>query len=227
MRATAVALAATVAAQAALLLAAYHLLPWPGDADGVLALVVAILAWIAACAVVLVAAPVLVFFGAQLLLPLWNERIFFAALEPADPALAATLAALPAAPVSRSLRRTAGRFMRWLAALAAAGLLGIVPVAGPLLSAAVGGTATAWVLAWELFDPVLDRIAPDPASERAFLARHRWLLLGAGLPWAALVALPFIGPLLFGLVQAAAAHVAAGPLREPILAAAARRGPIE
>ncbi|NJK32509.1 MAG: EI24 domain-containing protein, partial [Deltaproteobacteria bacterium] len=84
-------------------------------------------------------------------------------------------------------------------------LLGLVPVVGSI-AGAIGQTwLTARTVGWELVDPYFDRLGMGWSEQREFVREHRRSLLGFGLPLSLILAIPLVGPLLFGLAQAAAA----------------------
>jgi CysZ protein len=88
----------------------------------------------------------------------------------------------------------------------------LVPFVGPLLGPPLQLWYAARTFTWELLDPYFERVGSDYAHQRKIVRGHRATLAGFGLPWVAVMALPFVGPLLFGLAQAAVATVVADEL---------------
>jgi CysZ protein len=79
----------------------------------------------------------------------------------------------------------------------------------PLIGAVAGPLAQLWftarMLSWELLDVYFERRGLDYAGQRALLKAHRGAMFGFGAPWTLVIAVPIVGPLGFGLAQAAAA----------------------
>ena len=155
--------------------------------------------------IILLAAPVLAVLAVNLALPMLGERIFLAALDGAAPGLAADLRSRPGRPLLASMAASARRLLRFVALTALAAAVGLVPVAGGLAGPALAAYAGAHLLTRELLDPYFDRAGLDEATSRQILRRTRHALLGFGLPYSLAMAVPLVGPLLFGLAQAAAA----------------------
>lgn len=122
------------------------------------------------------------------------------------------------------LVRSLGRGLRQSAALIAvsAGLAvllfatGLVPVVGPLVvpvaSAVVGG----WLLGIELVGSALERRQVlTLAGRRALLRRRRALVLGLCVPTFLLLAVPFVGVVVFPVATAAGTLLARQLLGEP------------
>ena len=82
--------------------------------------------------------------------------------------------------------------------------LGLVPVVG-VVATLLQLWLTARTVAWELMDPYFDCLDIRYAEQKQFIARLQKPLLGFGFPVALLFAIPFAGPLCFGVAQAAAA----------------------
>ena len=157
-------------------------------------------------AALLLATPLLVLAGMRMVLPLLGERVFLAALRSLDPALAGRLEASPGLPLWVSLLNSLRRLGRFAGLTALLLTLSLVPgaavITGPLQL-----YFTARALAWELLDPYLERRGLRLREQRRFVAEQRAALVGFGLPLALLLAVPLLGPLLFGLAQAAAAQL--------------------
>lgn len=177
----------------------------PGDESGWVAVVGLVLLRIAGIVIVLLAAPLLSILLANLAFPMLGERVFMAGLRNVAPARATELAAgagLPvAAGVGVSLRRLLSYVVSTLLVLG----LSLVPVVGALVAPWLQAYLTARVLGWELLDPYFDRRGLDHAAQRAFLRDHGLAVPGFALPYSFLMAVPLVGPLFFGLAQAAAA----------------------
>lgn len=155
-------------------------------------------------AAVLVGGPILALLTMNVVFPFFSEPMFMAGLRAADPARAERVAAGPGMPIATSAGIAVTRLLRYLGLTIALLLVGLIPLVGGIV-AAIGQTLlTARTVSWELLDPYFDRLDIRGPEQREFVARHRDALLGFGLPLALLLAIPLVGPLLFGLVQGAA-----------------------
>ncbi|MDC0718176.1 EI24 domain-containing protein [Nannocystis bainbridge] len=160
----------------------------------------------------LVAAPMLSFFVVSIGLPFLADGVFMAGMRATDPALAARLErpaelGFVAATVG-SIRRA----VYFLGVTAVLFGLTLVPFVGPLLGPPLQLWYAARTFTWELLDPYFERTGQTYAQQQTVVRAHRATLAGFGLPWVAVMALPFVGPLLFGLAQAAVATVVADEL---------------
>jgi uncharacterized protein involved in cysteine biosynthesis len=153
---------------------------------------------------VIVAGPILALLTMNVLFPFFNEPMFMAGLRAVDPARAERVAAGPGMPLATSAGIALTRLLRYLGLSLALLLLGLVPLVGSIAAPLGQALLTARTVAWELMDPYFDRLDIRGPEQREFVARHRNALLGFGLPLALLLAIPLLGPLLFGLVQGAA-----------------------
>jgi len=180
----------------------WALIPVPESSLGL------ILVWtlrIAGTALTLLAAPLLALFIVNIVFPFLGEDVFFAGLRAVDPARAEELAAAPGTGFAVSTANSMRRLLYFIGVTLLIFMLALVPVLGVVL----GPLAQLWfgarVLSWELLDPYFDRRGLDHAGQRANVSAHRSVMFGFGAPWTLLFALPIVGPLGFGLAQAAAA----------------------
>ena len=163
------------------------------------------LARIAGLGVAGLAAPLLALFVVNALLPILGERLFVAALGVLAPRRAAALAAAEGTSFAAGLVGSGLRLGYFLALTAAAFAVTLIPVAGAVLGPLMQGYVTARALTWELLDPYFDRRGLGFQAQRAVIRGERWAVVGFGLPLGLVLALPLVGPLLFGFAQAAAA----------------------
>ncbi|MEZ4448438.1 MAG: EI24 domain-containing protein [Nannocystaceae bacterium] len=154
-----------------------------------------------------IAGSALALFTLNIALPRLSERVFFAAMATLDEPRAAALRAREGMSLPRSIRMSATRLFYFLAWTALAFALTLVPVIGAILGPIVQLGSSSRILTWELLDPVFDRRDMDLGAQRSYLARHRASVLGFGLPYALMMSIPLVGPMLFGLAQAAAASL--------------------
>jgi CysZ protein len=164
---------------------------------------------------VLLAAPLLSLAVVNLLFPFLGERVFLAAMRVVSPARAEQLAAQPGLPLPTALWVALLRLLLFVGLGVGALLLSLVPVVGQLVGPVLQGYLGARGLAWELLDPYLDKLQLGFDAQRAFVAAHRPGLVGFGLPLMLVMAIPLVGPLLFGLAQGAAAKLVVEVIEAP------------
>jgi len=194
--------------------AVLHFVPIEGDASW-WATVALWIARVVGIVVVLLVAPLLSLAVVNVLFPFLGERVFIAGMRVVAPARAAELEALPGTPLVPSIVVAVARLMLFFALSGLAFLVSLVPVAGAVLGPLTQGFLSARGLAWELLDPYLDKLQLDFGQQRRFVATHRSALVGFGLPLMLLMAIPVVGPLLFGLAQAAAAKLVIDVIEAP------------
>jgi uncharacterized protein involved in cysteine biosynthesis len=182
----------------------------PGDAWWqVLAMV---LLRIAGIGIVLLAAPVLALRVVDLVFPLLGERVFLAALRLVAPARAEQLAAAPGLPLSTSIANSIVRTLSFFAQSVGVFALSFVPVAGAVIGPLLQAYLTARALSWELLEPYFDKLALDRKGQARVLDEHRTVTIGFALPFVFVMAIPIVGPLVYGLAQGAAALLVADVL---------------
>ena len=159
---------------------------------------------LAGIVIALLAAPVLALFAVDLLFPLLSESVFFAGLRGLDPARAEALEAQRGLSLGASIRASLALFFYFLSLTAVAFLAGLIPVVGPVLGPAIQIWLTARTLGWELLDPYFSKQDMGFRTQRGYVKARSTAIVGFGLPCGALVAIPLLGPLFFGLAQAAA-----------------------
>lgn len=152
----------------------------------------------------LLAAPVLALFAIDILFPLLSEMVFFAGMRGLAPRRAEMLEAMPGQPLMASARAAIALFVYFLLLTIAAFLIGLIPVVGPVLGPVAQLWFTAQILGWELTGPYFDKRQMGFRAQRAYVKTWRTAFSGFGLPCSLLLAVPLIGPLFFGLIQAAA-----------------------
>lgn len=191
-----------------------HLTPI-GDDTAWWALVLLWVARVVGIVVVLLAAPLLSLALVNVVFPFLGERVFLAAMRVVDPARAEQLAAMPGLPISTGVVIALLRLLMFVGLGLATFVLSLVPVVGQVLGPVLQGYLGARGLAWELLDPYLDKLQLGFAQQRVFVATHRPALVGFGLPLTLLMAIPLVGPLLFGLAQGAAAKLVVDVIEAP------------
>lgn len=168
---------------------------------------VMVLLRLAGIAMVLLAAPVIAMFLVQALFPFLGERVFLAGLRVIAPERAAALAAAAGRPFLTTFVDALVRLALFLVLTLALFLLSLVPVVGSVLGPVLQTWRSAIALAWELLDPYFDKRGLDRDAQRELLRRHQSRLLGFALPFTFVMAIPLVGPLIFGLAQAGIARV--------------------
>ncbi|PCC71466.1 Uncharacterized protein involved in cysteine biosynthesis [Nannocystis exedens] len=160
----------------------------------------------------LVAAPMLAYFTVSIGFPILADGVFMAGLRATDPALAARLERPAELGFVKATLGSIRRALYFLGVTLALFALTLVPFVGPVLGPPLQLWYAARTFTWELLDPYFERVGSDYSHQRTVVRAHRATLAGFGLPWVAVMALPFVGPLLFGLAQAAVATVVADEL---------------
>jgi uncharacterized protein involved in cysteine biosynthesis len=177
------------------------------DVDSGARAVLVVLLRVAGVAIVLLLAPLLAVLVANLVLPMLAELVFMAGMRAVDPEQARVLAEGPGMPLRRSIGHGVVRLVRFLLLGGVAALCSLIPVVGSVVGPAAVALVTASSLAWELLVPYFERRQMSMAAQHTYLNSHRSTVLGFALPYSFALAVPFVGPLLFGVAQAAAAVV--------------------
>ncbi|MCA9716577.1 MAG: EI24 domain-containing protein [Myxococcales bacterium] len=151
------------------------------------------------------ASPLLALFTVNLVFPLLGERVFFAGMRVLDPARAAALEQREGMPLVRSLWMTVARMILFLGGTLLALAVTLIPLVGALLGPALSLFFTARAMTWELLDPVFDKRRMYLSAQREYIKQRQPALVGFGLPFSLLLSIPLVGPLFFGLAQAAVA----------------------
>lgn len=154
-----------------------------------------------------VAAPMLAFFAVSIGFPFLADGVFMAGVRAADPTVAARLERPSELGFVASTVGSIRRAVYFLGVTVALFALTLVPFVGPVLGPPLQLWYAARTFTWELLDPYFERAGSDYPKQKEIVRRRRATLAGFGLPWVAVVALPIVGPLLFGLAQAAVAVV--------------------
>lgn len=160
---------------------------------------------IAGICIVLLVAPVVALFVVNAVFPFLGERVFFAGMRQVAPARADELSALPGLSFAQSLVDALLRMALFLVTSAALFVLSFVPVLGSVGGPVLQAWRTALAFGWELLDPYFDKLGYTREQQRELLRKHQSPLLGFALPFVLVMAVPIIGPLVFGLAQAAIA----------------------
>jgi CysZ protein len=150
------------------------------------------------------AAPLLAFLLIGILFPVFAEALFFAGLRRLDPARAQALEAEPGLSILASLWKTLRLLAHLVVITALAFVISLVPFVGVVLGPALQLWNTGKILGWELMDPYFDKRRMAFRAQKGYVREHRAAVVGFGLPWAFVLAIPVLGPLFFGMAQAAA-----------------------
>ena len=157
----------------------------------------------------LILGPLMAIFIANIAFPLLNVGVFLAGLRAVDPERAEALAAKEGMSVARSIAIPTWRLIKFLLLTLCLMIVGLIPVIGTIIATATQAWLTARAVAWELVDPYFECLDIRHAEQREFINKHQKLLIGFGLPISLMLAIPIVGPLLFGLAQAAGAVLVA------------------
>lgn len=159
---------------------------------------------VAGLIIVVLVAPILALFATNTAFPILGERVFLAGVRAVDPARADQLAALEGLPLRVSVPQNLIRMGLFLGFSALSFAVSLIPVAGAVLGPVMQGYFTARALGWELLDPYFEKLEVRFDAQRAFVEQHRGPLVGFALPFSLVMSIPLVGPLLFGVAQAAA-----------------------
>ena len=162
---------------------------------------------IAGILLVLFVAAYVAFFIVTNVFPFLGQRVFFAALRSIDPERAAELEAREGLSFAAGLADAMKRFFLYLGLSLLALAASFVPVAGAVLGPGLQAWFTARALGWELLDPWFDKLGWRFAEQRRFVQGNRASLFGFGLPLSLAMAIPLLGPFVFGAAQASAAQL--------------------
>ena len=182
--------------------AVFHLTPIDGS-ESWWTLVGLWLLRVAGLLIVVLVAPVLALFTTNTLFPILGERVFLAGVRVVDPARADQLAALEGLPLRVSVTQNLIRMGLFLGFSVLSFAVSLVPVVGAVLGPVMQGYFTARALGWELLDPYFEKLEIRFGAQRTFVQQHRAPLVGFALPFSLVMSIPLLGPLLFGVAQAA------------------------
>jgi len=152
----------------------------------------------------------------NLAFPLLAERLFYSALAVIHPARAAELMAQPGIPTAKALVDALARMALFLGLSTLAFIGSLIPVVGSIGGPVAQTYLTSRTVTWELLDPYFDKLGWRLPEQRQFVAAHRSAMVGFGVPVALLMMLPLVGPLVFGLAQAAAARLVTDVIEAPV-----------
>jgi CysZ protein len=162
--------------------------------------------------VALLIGPLLAIFTVNIVFPMFNQGVFLAGMRVIDPDRAAALEAKPGMPIEPAMRIAIWRLTKFLALSLCCLVISLIPVVGTIIGTLGQAWLTARTVAWELLDPYFDCLDIRHAEQHEFVQRHQKALLGFGLPISLMLAIPIVGPLLFGLAQVAGATFVAREL---------------
>ncbi len=163
--------------------------------------------WVARVAGMLIVAlicPLLALFTANTLFPILGERVFLAGVRAVSPERADELAALEGLPLRVSVPQNLIRMGLFIALSLFAFAVSLIPVVGVILGPVLQGYFTSRALGWELLDPYFEKLEVRFDAQHEFVKQHRGALVGFALPFSLAMSIPLVGPLLFGVAQAAA-----------------------
>lgn len=175
------------------------------EGDSVAGTIALVLLKIAAGAILLLAAPLIAVLVANIVFPMLNERVFLAGLRAVDAERAESLAQSEGLPVSRAVGYSLLRLAQFVGLSLVAFLLSLIPVVGPVIGPVLQVLVTTRMLGWELLDPYFDKRRMTLSEQRAYVRANSAPIVGFALPYGFIMAVPVVGPLLFGVAQAASA----------------------
>mmetsp|Transcript_5799 Transcript_5799/g.21122 ORF Transcript_5799/g.21122 Transcript_5799/m.21122 type:complete len:152 (-) Transcript_5799:119-574(-) len=84
-------------------------------------------------------------------------------------------------------------------------VVGILPVVGPILGSTLQLSVTSFTIGWELLDVWCEKQGLSFTEQQKLVEDKRFTVIGFGLPFSMMLAVPLIGPLSIGIAQSAAA----------------------
>lgn len=159
---------------------------------------------VAALIIVVLVGPVLALFTANIAFPILGERVFLAGVRAVDPARADELAALEGLPMRISVPQNLIRMGLFVGLSVVAFGISLIPLVGPVLGTVLQIYLTARALGWELLDPYFEKLEIRLGAQHSYVKRHNASLVGFALPFSLVMSIPLVGPLFFGVAQAAA-----------------------
>ncbi len=159
---------------------------------------------IAGLAIVVLAAPIIALFTVNTAFPFLGERVFLAGVRAVSPDRADQLAALEGLPLRVSVPQNLIRMAMFIGLSIFAFAVSFIPLVGAVLGPLLQVYFTARAFGWELLDPYFEKLEVRFDAQRDFVRHHRAALVGFSLPFSLVMSLPLVGPLVFGVAQAAA-----------------------
>ena len=175
----------------------------PGASSGMLASSGLWALRIAGSVIVALAAPIIALFVVNLVFPMFAEAVFFAGLRHIDRGRAQDLESQPGLPLATAIGVAIIRMVYFVLLTVVALAASLIPVVGVVVGPVFQIWITAKTVGWELIDPYLDKRQMGFADQREYVNHYSKAISGFGLPYSFLLAIPLIGPLFFGLAQAA------------------------
>lgn len=154
---------------------------------------------------ILLIAPLLAIFTMNIVMPLFNEGPFLAGVRAIDPERARQLEESENLSIPHQIKISFVRLLLFMFLSLLAFVVSFIPVVGQVAGPGMGTYFTARALGWELLDPYFAFTNTSYQAQVEFLGRHHSTVVGFGLPFALLFAIPIVGPLVFVMAQAAAA----------------------
>ena len=170
---------------------------------------------VAGLLIVVLVAPLIALFTTNTLFPVLGERVFLAGVRAVDPARADELAALEGLPLRVSVPQNLIRMAMFLGLSVVSFGVSLIPLIGAVLGPVLQAYFTARALGWELLDPYFEKLEVRFDAQHTFVKQHRGPLVGFALPFSLVMSIPLVGPLLFGVAQAAAGTLVVEILEGP------------
>ncbi len=154
--------------------------------------------------IVALAAPLLALMVVNEAFPFFAEAVFFAGMRHIAPDRARALEAMSGLSMAASIKVAIAVLVKFLSLTILALLISLIPVVGTIAGPVFQLWITAKTLGWELLDPFFDKMEMRYGPQRDYVDQHSKAIVGFALPYSFVLAIPLIGPLFFGLAQAAA-----------------------
>ncbi len=195
----------TLLLQCAGLALTLHFIPLAEDAH----LSVSIGVWLlrsVALIVVLLLAPIVAITLCNVAAPIFSEIPFLAGMRAIAPQLAEELQSQAGLPLASAIWLSLRRMLLFLGVVGVCLMIGLIPVVGAFIATPLQLYFAARTMGWEMLDPYFDKRGLGLQAQQELVRRHLPEILGMGAVCAPLLAVPLIGPLAFGVLQASAAQ---------------------
>ncbi len=156
--------------------------------------------------IVLLLAPIVAITLCNVAAPIFSEIPFLAGMRAINPQFAEELQRQPGLPLAYGIWLSLRRMLLFLGIVGVCVLIGLIPVIGAFIATPLQLYFAARTMGWEMLDPYFDKRALDLRAQKELVRKHLPEILGMGAACAPLLAIPLIGPLAFGVLQASAAQ---------------------
>lgn len=194
----------TLTLQATGIALTFHFIPLSSEAHLSLSVGVWLLR-IVVLVIVLLLAPIVAITLCNVVAPIFSEIPFLAGMRAVDRGLAEELSSKPGLPLAVAIWLSLRRMVLFFGLVGVCVMIGFIPLVGAFIAAPLQLYFAARTIGWEMLDPYFDKRSLRLPAQREIVSRHVPEILGMGVVCAPILAIPLVGPLMFGVLQASAA----------------------